>query len=177
AADQGSNSSSTSSSPLPDRVSLGATRCSSPACTGGSDISTHWSKWPPIRLTFTFNLSGASGATIARSTGTGTILDDHSTGGATEIGSPVRGAVQDLFGSGNYGTVQTGLGDLPIPGYTQPPANTPYASRGTLEFNVGTLASSAGTVNLPCAPSGLRPPLPELSAHPPLPSSPSLVDF
>lgn len=97
--------------------------------------------------TFSVYLFSPTGATIADSTGVGTILDDDA-GGGTEVGNPVGGAVQDMTGSGTYGNIVTGTSSLAIQRYSQVYQNTPYDSRGILEFNVGTLASSAGTINL-----------------------------
>jgi chitinase len=98
--------------------------------------------------TFSVYLFSPSGATIARSTGVAKILDDDAGSGTTEVGSPVGGAVQDMTGSGTYGNVVTNTSYLPIQRYSQVYAKTPYDSRGILEFNVGTLSASAGTVNL-----------------------------
>jgi hypothetical protein len=66
--------------------------------------------------TLTLNLSGASGATIADGSGTGTITNDDGTtpAGGTSVGYKVS----DNWGAGFVGNMQVAAGDTPLKGWT-----------------------------------------------------------
>ncbi|HYV38561.1 MAG TPA: Calx-beta domain-containing protein, partial [Gemmataceae bacterium] len=89
--------------------------------------------------TFIVNLYNPSNATLARSQGTATIMDDDPNG-AIELSPAVTGEAIDYTGSGVFTVAFVNNTNVSVRRYFSPGTGQPYDDRGLFEYNLAAVA-------------------------------------